>query len=126
MNRLILAAALVAAGQLHAQPSDLGFRPVDLSEARFEFDTAEQPGIRVETVVGGFARPFSLAFLPSGDALISERGVGLRLVRDATGVRGATALVQSPVTGGPPRGIGRTGGIHEVAVHPDFARNSLI
>ncbi|HUF71436.1 MAG TPA: PQQ-dependent sugar dehydrogenase [Gammaproteobacteria bacterium] len=121
-----LAIAALLAGAAHAQAPDLGFRPVDLAAGPFEFETAEQGGIRVETVVTGFARPFSLAFLPSGDALISERGVGLRLVRDATGARGETALVETPIAGGPPRGVGRTGGMHEIAVHPDFEGNQLV
>jgi len=122
----LVAGTLLLGAQTHAQPSDLGFAPVDLTTGPFEFDTAEQSGIRVEVVATGFGRPFSLAFLPTGDALISERGVGLRLVRDATGVRGETALVEAPIAGVPPRGVGRTGGMHEVAVHPDFARNRLI
>jgi len=122
----VTTAALLQVSAVLAQPTDLGFSPVDLSRGPFEFETAEQQGIRVEVVVGGFSRPFSLAFLPSGDALISERGVGLRLVRDATGMRGETILVDAPVRGGPPRGTGRNGGMHEVAVHPDFSRNGLI
>jgi glucose/arabinose dehydrogenase len=126
MKRIFFAAALIAGAELHAQAPDLGFQPADLSAAPFEFATAEQRGIRVEVVVGGFGRPFSLAFLPSGDALISERGVGLRLVRDATGQRGETELVEASVAGGPPRGVGRTGGLHEIAVHPDFERNGFI
>ena len=120
------AIALFAAGGANAQGSDLGFPPAELANAPFEFATAEQSGIRVEVVAQGFARPFSLAFLPNGDALISERGGELRLVRDATGNRGATELVETPVSGGPPRGVGRTGGLHEVAVHPDFDSNGLV
>jgi aldose sugar dehydrogenase len=122
----LAALALLASALAQAQPADLGFAPVDLTAGPFEFETAEQGGIEVEVVATGFGRPFSLAFLPSGDALISERGVGLRLVRDATGARGETALVEAPVAGGPPRGVGRGGGLHEVAVHPDFERNGFI
>ena len=120
------AAALFAAAGASAQGSDLGFPPADLADAPFEFPTAEQGGIRVEVVAAGFGRPFSLAFLPNGDALISERGRELRLVRDATALRGETELVEAPVSGGPPRGVGRTGGLHEVAVHPDFDSNGLV
>jgi len=123
---LAAALSLTTSGVTVAQAPDLGFTPVDLSTGPFEFDTAEQAGIRVEVVASGFGRPFSLAFLPSGDALISERGVGLRLVRDATGSRGRTELVAEPVPGTPPRGSGRTGGLHEVMLHPDFASNSLL
>lgn len=120
------AASLLVSLPGQAQPSAIGFTPVDLGDGPFEFDTAEQDGIRVELVARGFSRAFSIAFLPSGDALISERGVGLRLVRDATGARGATALVEAPVAGGPPRGTGRGGGMHEVAVHPEFERNDFV
>jgi glucose/arabinose dehydrogenase len=120
------AALLGAATVVFGQAAQIGFAPTDLAGAPFEFETAEQDGIRVELVARGFGRAFSLAFLPNGDALISERGVGLRLVRDATGQRGATALVEAPVTGGPPRGTGRGGGMHEVVAHPDFAANNLV
>ena len=120
----LLLASLPAFGQA---PPQIGFQPTDLAGAPFEFDTAEQDGIRVEVVASGFGRAFSLAFLPDGDALISERGVGLRLVRNATGGRGgAAALVEAPVAGGPPRGTGRGGGVHEIALHPGFASNNLV
>jgi glucose/arabinose dehydrogenase len=126
ISAALSAITLLAASNALSQGSDLGFQPLDLSAAPFEFETAEQPGIRVEVVVGGFGRPFSLAFLPNGDALISERGVGMRLVRDATGTRGETELVDAPVEGGPPRGVGRTGGLHEIAAHPDFDANGML
>ncbi|MGW8368612.1 MAG: PQQ-dependent sugar dehydrogenase [Gammaproteobacteria bacterium] len=115
---LSITALALSATLVQAQPDQIGFRPTDLSAAPFEFDTAEQDGIRVEVVVDGLPRPFSLTFLPSGDALISERGAALRLVRDATGMRGETALVEAPVSGAPPRATGRGGGLHDVAVHP--------
>jgi len=35
-------------------------------------------------------------------------------------------LVDAPVQGGPARGVGRTGGLHDIAVHPDYAANGLI
>lgn len=133
-----LACFFAAVTPAMAQPAQIGFAAVDLTTGPFEFDTAEQGGIRVETVVSGFRRPFAVALLPDGDALISERGVGLRLVRNATGGRGAAGgpgtagapgaaeLIEAPVSGGPPRGTGRGGGIHEVVIHPDFARNQLV
>jgi len=35
-------------------------------------------------------------------------------------------LVDAPVDGGPPRGAGRNGGVHEVVVHPDFESNGQV
>ena len=123
---LCVPALLAASSGAFGQAAQIGFTPTDLAGAPFEFETAEQDGIRVDVVATGFGRAFSLAFLPNGDALISERGVGLRLVRDATGARGGPGLVEAPVAGGPPRGTGRGGGMHDVAVHPEFATNSLV
>ncbi|HEX6994304.1 MAG TPA: PQQ-dependent sugar dehydrogenase [Gammaproteobacteria bacterium] len=122
---VVLAVALVAAAPVViAQEADIGVAPVVLDAESYRFDTAEQHGIRVDVVVRGLVHPFSLAFLPNGDALISERGGALRLVRAATGAE--AALAAEPVAGAPPPSSVRGGGLHEVAVHPDFARNRLV
>jgi len=122
---VVLAAALVAAAPAAiAQPTDIGVAPVVLDAESYLFDTAEQHGIRVDVVVRGLAHPFSLAFLPNGDALISERGGALRLVRGATGAQ--ATLVAEPVAGAPPPSSVRGAGLHEVAVHPDFERNRFV
>ena len=47
------------------------------------FDTLAQP-IRVVPVVGGLANPWSLAFLPNGDMLVTERPGRLRIIRNGT------------------------------------------
>src|SRR5690606_27587507 len=120
-----LAAALaVAAPAVVAQPSDIGVAPVVLDAESYLFDTAEQHGIRVDVVVRGLAHPYSLSFLPNGDALISERGGALRLVKGATSAD--AALVPEPVAGAPAPAAARGAGLHEVAVHPDFESNRLV
>lgn len=122
-----LAATLAAAAAWSQQGQpDIGIAPVTLGAGPYVFDTAEQHRIRVDVVVRGLSHPFSLAFLPNGDALISERGKQLRVVRRATGVDGAPELVPEPVAGGPPVGSFRGAGLEEVAVHPDFAHNHLV
>src|SRR5215510_2408069 len=79
----------VAAMAQQNQPQNIGVAPVALTSEAYTFDTAEQHKIRVVVVAKGLVHPFSLAMLPNGDALITERGVRLRIVRNATG-RGAT------------------------------------
>lgn len=116
----------LAAGAVHAQQPQIGIAPVPLGDGPFVFDTAEQHGVRVDVVVRGLVHPFSLAFLPNGDALISERGKALRLVAHATGAGGAAMLVPEPVTGTPPPAEARGAGLHEIAVPPDFARTHLV
>ena len=71
-----LVATVLGAGTAAAQqPPPIGIAPVVVKNAPYVFDTAEQHSIRVEVLARGLARPFTLAFLPNGDALITERGV---------------------------------------------------
>jgi glucose/arabinose dehydrogenase len=105
----------------------IGIAPVSLNSGPYTFDTAEQHKIRIVIVARGLVHPFSLAFLPNGDALVTERGTKLRIVRNATGAGGAQPLVDpEPVTGLPAFPPFRTGGLQEVALHPKFATNRLV
>lgn len=106
------------------QQPQIGIAPVTLSSTPYVFDTAEQHKIRVTVVVSGLNHPFSLAFLPDGDALVTERGGRLRMIRRATG---STAMLEAkPLTGVPEQPAFRTGGLHEVALHPQFASNRFV
>jgi glucose/arabinose dehydrogenase len=117
--------ALGIAPALCAEPA-IGIAPVKLTRDVYHFDTAEQHGIRVDVLVRGLNHPFSLALLPGGDALVSERGGALRLVRHATG-GGTPTLEAQPVAGVPVvESPYRNSGLHDLALHPDFARNQLV
>ncbi|WP_166268996.1 PQQ-dependent sugar dehydrogenase [Marinobacter caseinilyticus] len=74
---------------------------------------------RLETVAEGLDHPWSLAFLPNGDKLITERAGRLRLLRDNT-------LVDAPITGLPDLISVGQGGLLDVVLHPDFSRNRLL
>jgi len=74
---------------------------------------------RVVTVAEGLENPWSLAWLPSGDMLVTERPGRLRIVRNGT-------LLPDPVEGLPPIRTGGQGGLLEVLPHPNFATNRLI
>lgn len=74
---------------------------------------------RVVTVAEGLVHPWSMAFLPSGDMLVTERPGRLRIVRDGR-------LLPGAVTGVPDVLAQGQGGLLEVAVHPDFATNRLV
>jgi aldose sugar dehydrogenase len=109
---------------VHAQQAPLGIDAVALTQPAYVFDTAEQHKVRVVVVTHGLRHPFALALLPSGDALISERGVDLRLVHAAAG--GAAQLDSTPIDGLPATPPYRNGGLQDVALHPDFAHNHLV
>ena len=83
-----------------------------------EFETSAQK-IRVVPLVEGLDSPWSMAFLPDGDILVTERPGRLRLIRDG-------ALVDEPITGVPEVQDRNHGGLLHVALHPDFATNNWI
>ena len=82
--------------------------------------TAEQRNIRVVVVTKGLSHPWSLAFLPDGNMLITEREGRLRIVRngrlEAAPVAGAPAVVSR----------GTMAGLMDIALHPRFAENKWI
>jgi aldose sugar dehydrogenase len=80
---------------------------------------SQQHNFRVTTVVDGLVNPWSLAWLPSGELLVTERPGRLRIVRDGR-------LLPDPVGGVPEVQARGQGGLQEVAVHPDFASNRLV
>jgi glucose/arabinose dehydrogenase len=81
---------------------------------------SQQHALRVVTLVKGLAHPWSLAFLPDGRMLVTERGGALRMVSkdfklDATPIEGVPRVVASG-----------QGGMFDVALHPDYSNNGWI
>ena len=74
---------------------------------------------RVTTVVEGLVQPWSIAFLPSGDMLVTERPGRLRIIRQGK-------LLPQAVEGVPPVLASGQGGLLEVALHPNFASNRML
>jgi glucose/arabinose dehydrogenase len=74
---------------------------------------------RVVTVATGFVNPWSIAFLPSGDLLVTERPGRLRIVRGGK-------LLPTPVAGVPEVVARGQGGLLDVALHPNFAQNGFV
>ena len=80
---------------------------------------SEDHAYRLEVLVEGLEHPWSVAFLPGGDMLITERPGRLRLVR-------AGRLLPDAVAGVPEVWARGQGGLLDVAPHPEFARNRLV
>jgi glucose/arabinose dehydrogenase len=72
---------------------------------------------RVEVVASGLDHPWSLAFLPGGAVLVTERNGGLRRIEGGRMMR---------ITGVPAVLNEGQGGLFDVVLHPDFARNNLV
>jgi len=77
------------------------------------------PKIRVVPLYKGLVNPWSLAFLPNGDLLITEKPGRLRIVRN--GVLDAT-----PISGVPTVWAVGQGGLLEVLPHPRYTENQFV
>ncbi len=77
--------------------------------------------IKTETVLTGLEVPWSIAFLPDGDALVTERPGRLRLVRD---IYNNAQLIPEPVITVQTAATAE-GGLMGIALHPDFENNRL-
>ena len=73
----------------------------------------------VVTVTGGLEHPWSMAFLPDGDILVTERPGRLRIIRDGV-------LMENPVAGVPEVHAQGQGGLLDVVLHPNFSSNRLL
>ena len=80
---------------------------------------SEKARFRVVSLVSGLVHPWSLAFLPDGDLLITERPGRLRVVR-------LGHLLEVPIAGVPVVAAVGQGGLLDVVLHPDFATNRLL
>ncbi len=80
--------------------------------------TSQLHAFRVETVVEGVEIPWALDFLPDGRMLVTERPGRLRILADGA--------LSAPISGVPRVWAKGQGGMLDVAVHPDFARNGWI
>jgi glucose/arabinose dehydrogenase len=83
--------------------------PVSAAEQRY----------RQTVVVDGLENPWSMAWLPDGAVLVTERPGRLRVVRNG-------ALDPTPIAGVPPVFAAGQGGLMEVSVHPQFAQNRFV
>lgn len=89
------------------------------AQAQAQVFESEEHRFRVVTVVAGVKHPWSIAFLPGGDMLFTQRTGELRLVRDGM-------LLEQPLAGVPDALVRGQGGLQEVAVHPDFEVNRIV
>jgi glucose/arabinose dehydrogenase len=80
---------------------------------------SERATFRVTEVTGGLSHPWSLAFLPDGEMLVTERPGRLRRVAGGD-------LVPEPVANLPLVYAAGQGGLLDIALDPEFAANGLV
>jgi glucose/arabinose dehydrogenase len=80
---------------------------------------SDKHDFRVVPLATGLEHPWSIAFVPGGSILITERAGRLRLFRDGK-------LAPEPVRGTPKVVDSGQGGLFDVVLHPSFSRNRHI
>lgn len=81
---------------------------------------SEKQAFRVVTLLAGLENPWSMAFLPDGRMLVTERDGRLRLVSQDF------KLDPQPVEGLPEVVARGQGGLFDVVLHPDYPNNGWI
>jgi aldose sugar dehydrogenase len=111
----------------HEQDRGAAPRPIiwaapPLPQTPVEFASAEERALRLVVVADGLEQPWSIAFLPDGAVLVTERPGRLRIVRhgelDPVPVAGVPAV---HTAGG--RGLQ---GLMDVVLHPEFEDNGWV
>jgi glucose/arabinose dehydrogenase len=88
-------------------------------QAQNDVQPSQHHSFRVAKVVDGLQNPWSMAFLPNGDMLVTERPGRLRLVKSGV-------LQPEPVGGVPQVRARGQGGLLDVVLHPNFASNRFV
>jgi glucose/arabinose dehydrogenase len=90
-----------------------------LGAGPFVYATAEGQDIRVVVHARGLSHPWSAAWLPTGEMLVTERSGKLRIIRNGT-------LDPQPVAGVPTVRVAGLSGLFDVVLHPQFATNRFV
>ena len=74
--------------------------------------------VKLDTVLSGLTSPWGLAFLPGGDMLVTDRSGEVYRVGKGN--------QKTKISGGPEALVEGQGGLLDVKLHPDFAKNGLV
>jgi aldose sugar dehydrogenase len=77
------------------------------------------PALKIDTIVTRLNNPWSMALLPGGEILVTERTGEMRIVNK-------DVVFHRPLAGLPGVKVIGAGGLHDVAIDPHFSENRLI
>ncbi|MBU3078221.1 PQQ-dependent sugar dehydrogenase [Sphingomonas quercus] len=109
---------IIAYLRTHAE--DLKGKPVFVPNPDNQLVRTEKQTFRTHVVTSGIETPWAMAFLPDGRKLVTERPGRLRII-DKAG-----KLLPDAVKGTPLVEANQDGGMLDVAIHPDYARNGWV
>jgi glucose/arabinose dehydrogenase len=106
-------------GYIRTQAETLKGKPTYVADPDGQVVKSEKQTVKIEVVARDLETPWGLAFLPDGRLLITERPGRLRIVEKGK-------LLPEPVKGTPKVWEKQDGGLLDVEVHPQYARNGWI
>jgi glucose/arabinose dehydrogenase len=108
-------------GAITGIPAGVGWPSPPLGPGPFLIESVrpEHRNLRVIVVANGLEQPWSIAFLPGGDMLVTERPGRLRIIKGGK-------LDPTPVSGIPTVRSGGLQGLMDVVLHPRFAENRFV
>jgi glucose/arabinose dehydrogenase len=109
-----LAAAMCATAAADVAPEPVRGTPPPPQPAK-----VIKTGYKVTEIAKGLDHPWSMAFLPDGSMLVTERVGRLRLIKDGS-------LQAEPIGGVPAVHTGSQAGLFDIVLHPKFAENHIV
>ena len=104
---------------IRTQTQNLKEKPVYIPDPDGQIIKSEKQTFKMEIVARNLETPWALAFLPDGRLMITERPGRLRIVENGK-------MLDEPVKGMPKVWEKQDGGLFDVEVHPDYAKNGWI
>jgi aldose sugar dehydrogenase len=81
--------------------------------------TVVKTGYKVTEIAKGLDHPWSMAFLPDGSMLVTERVGRLRVIKGGS-------LLPQAIAGVPAVHTGSQAGLFDIVLHPNFAQNNVV
>ena len=103
---------------IRAQTGSLMPRPAFVANPAGHVVKTQKQTVKAELVADGLETPWALAFLPDGRLLVSERPGHLRIINKGQ--------LSEPIKGTPKVHEQQDGGLLDIEVHPDYAKNGWI
>jgi len=119
MKTRLLVASLLAALTLSVRAQAPDPKPAFAGQTRQPAPSTASPAFNVETITTRLTGPWSIAFLPDGNFLVTESIGFMRIVR-------RDGVVSAPIGGVPPVKVVAAQGLHDLLLDPGFAQNRLL
>lgn len=116
---LVLAGFSVYAQSAFSPSTQPQPKPAFAGQTKAPAPKKPSPALAVETITTRLTSPWSVAFLPDGNFLVTESIGSMRIVRP-------DGVVFAPIEGVPGVKVVAAQGLHDVVLDPDFVRNRLL